>query len=337
MAIVLPNGHFENPSLEYLRFYIKKHAKILAVVNLPQETFIPYGTGVKTSLLFLEKNTQNVCNEYPVFFSRITKLGYQGNKNATPVYKKDAHGNILAEFGRMILDEDFSTVVEEYRQYQTTGKVSGENSFVINSNELNGRFDYDFYSPASQSVLCKIESSSIRLGDIVEIVKARSSKLKNREALVEYIELSDINTHSFEIINSTTYTVYELPSRATYEIKEGDIITGIAGNSVGTRKHATALVSSDYSGAICTNGMRILRNAKINPYYLLFYLHSDLFLKQMMRYRTGAAIPNVSDADLANTLVYMPDKNIIESIGARVKRSFELRRESNKLLESIEI
>jgi len=30
MAIVLPNGNFENPSLEYLRFYIKLKTKILA-------------------------------------------------------------------------------------------------------------------------------------------------------------------------------------------------------------------------------------------------------------------------------------------------------------------
>ncbi|NJK84590.1 MAG: SAM-dependent DNA methyltransferase [Saprospiraceae bacterium] len=55
MAIVLPNGMFENPSLEYLRIFIKQKARVLAVVNLPQETFIPFGTGVKTSILFCRK------------------------------------------------------------------------------------------------------------------------------------------------------------------------------------------------------------------------------------------------------------------------------------------
>lgn len=61
------NGNFENPSLEYLRYYIKLKAKILAIVNLPQETFIPFGTGVKTSLLFLEKETPNKIRQYPIF------------------------------------------------------------------------------------------------------------------------------------------------------------------------------------------------------------------------------------------------------------------------------
>ena len=171
----------------------------------------------------------------------------------------------------------------------------------------------------------------MRLGDIVTIVKTRSQKLKSRERIVDYVELSDINTHSFEIINSTTYAVHELPSRATYELKEGDIITGIAGNSVGTRKHATALVTAEFDGAICTNGFRVLRSPKINPYYLLYYLHSDLFLKQMMMYRTGAAIPNVSDSDLNNILVYLPEESKIEEIGNKIKETFELRKESRRI------
>ena len=104
MAIVLPNGNFENPSLDYLRYYIKQKAKVLAIVNLPQETFIPFGTGVKTSLLFLEKDSENEKRQYPIFFGRVTKLGYQGNKNGTPIYQKD-------KFGQIIKDENSSTFV----------------------------------------------------------------------------------------------------------------------------------------------------------------------------------------------------------------------------------
>ena len=74
MGIVLPNGHFENPSLEYLRYYIKHRTKILGIVKLLQETFIPYGTGVKTSLLFVQKDTQNIDREYPLFLAKYVKL-----------------------------------------------------------------------------------------------------------------------------------------------------------------------------------------------------------------------------------------------------------------------
>ncbi len=337
MAIVLPNGHFENPSLEYLRYYIKQRAKILAVVSLPQETFIPYGTGVKTSLLFLEKNAKTVYSDYSIFFSHITKLGYQGNKNATPIYKRDQNGKAIVQDEKYVIDEDFSIVARDYSTFKSEGKVSSENSYIYSFADIKGRIDYDFYSPSNRNILNSLEKNSVRLGDIVSIVKTRSPKLKNKERIVEYVELSDINTHSFEIINSTSCAVYELPSRATYELKDGDIITGIAGNSVGTRKHATALVTEEYDGAICTNGFRVLRSPKVNPYYLLYYLHSEMFLKQMMMYRTGAAIPNVSDSDLSNILVFLPSEEKVEEIGNKIKETFELRTKSRRILESIAI
>ena len=337
LAIVLPNGNFENPSLEYLRYYIKLKAKILAIVNLPQETFIPFGTGVKTSLLFLQKDTPNLVREYPIFFGRVTKLGYQGNKNGTPTYQKDKFGQIIKDkSGQPILDEDFSDIVDAFKKFQKGNQVEQENSFSINYNELNGRFDYDFYSPENRKMFSNLDkTNTVRLGDICDIIKVKSRKLKDQNLTVEYVELSDINTHSYEIINSTTLQVHELPSRASYEIEEGDIITAIAGNSVGTRKHATALVNKDFEGSICTNGFRVLRNIKIDRYYLLYFLKSEVFLKQMFMYRTGAAIPNVSDTDLANTLINLPDEKMIADISSKMKKSFELRLESRQQIESI--
>lgn len=339
MAIVLPNGNFENPSLDYLRYYIKQKAKVLAIVNLPQETFIPFGTGVKTSLLFLEKDTKNEEKHYPIFFGRITKLGYQGNKNGTPIYQKDKFGQIIKDENKQpILDEDFSATIENYKAFLKGKKIETENSFSIQFNELNGRFDYDFYSPENRKLFSNLTNfKTVRLGDICEIVKTKSRKLKDPNLIVEYVELSDINTHSYEIINSTTSQVHELPSRASYEIEQGDIITAIAGNSVGTRKHATALVTEDLAGSICTNGFRVFRNFKIDSYYLLYYLKSEMFLKQMFMYRTGAAIPNVSDTDLANIIIHLPEQKTIDDISNKMKKAFELRQASKQQIESIEL
>lgn len=337
MGIVLPNGNLENPSSQYLRYFIQTKAKIIAIINLPQETFIPYGTGVKTSILFLEKNSK--VNNYSIFFSKVKKLGYQGNKNGTPIYKKDQFGNTLKGLNsEPILDEDFSIVLNQYRNYINGNKLDDDNSFSINSNKLNGRLDFDFYSPENRKFIGKFNKlNSVRLGEICEILKIKSKKLKNTNQLVEYVELSDINTHSFEIINSSTYLVHELPSRASYELKKGDIITAIAGNSVGTKKHATAFVTEDYEEAICTNGFRVLRNFKIDQYYLLYYLKTEFFLKQMNIFRTGAAIPNVSDIDLYNILIYLPKEDIQKQISLKVKRAFDFRRKFKNEIKSIEL
>lgn len=337
MGIVLPNGHFENPSLEYLRCYIKRRTKILGIVNLPQETFIPYGTGVKTSLLFVQKNTSDTVRKYPVFFSQIRKIGYQGNKNGSPIYLKDSYGKILREENKTpILDEDISTVISDYITFNNENHIETTNSFSIECDEIIDRFDYDFYSPQYRWLIEKIkEHNAVVLSDIVEIVKTKSKRLSNKDERVGYVELSDINTNSLEIINSTKMAVYELPSRASYELKRGDIITAVAGNSIGSRKHATALVNAEFEESICTNGFRVLRNFKINPYYLLYYLKSGYFLKQISALRTGAAIPSISDDDFAKLLIVIPDADTIKQISDKVHKSFKLRERSKKEFNSI--
>ncbi|MCY4046635.1 MAG: N-6 DNA methylase [Candidatus Dadabacteria bacterium] len=338
MGIVLPNGYFESPSLQYLRSYIKQVANIMAIVKLPEDAFIPYGTGVKTSLLFVEKKGKRNKKSSSVFFGKINKLGYQGNKNGTPVYKKDQYGmDLKNEKGDLLIDEDFSVVVGDYKSFQKQNHIETEHSFSVDAESLNGRFDYNFYSPRNRHIISILETSrSVKLGDVVEVVKTKSKKLNDSDRKVEYVELSDIDTNFFAIVNSTSYRVHELPSRASFELKAGNIITAIAGNSVGTRKHATALVTEEHEGCICSNGFRVFSNFKINPYYLLYFMKSEMFLKQMNIYRTGAAIPNVSDTDLLNILIDLPEDSVVEQIGRKVQESLGLAQESRKVFESID-
>ena len=55
-AIVLPQGKFNNSSLAFIREWILKNARLLAVVGLHPNTFKPH-TGTKTSVLFFQKFT----------------------------------------------------------------------------------------------------------------------------------------------------------------------------------------------------------------------------------------------------------------------------------------
>ncbi|MCF7811009.1 N-6 DNA methylase [bacterium] len=335
LGIVLPNGHFENSSLEYLRRYIKDKTSILGVILLPQDTFIPYGTGVKASLLFLQKNNYEAIKSKQVFFSKIEKTGYTGNKNGKPIYRKDNFGHALTENGQKIIDEDFSDVIYDYNQFLETFSIKSEKSFTINSDQMNSRFDYNYYSPDNLMLIDNlIKLKAVKLCEVAKVVKNKSKRLKMDE-IVEYVELSDIYTKSFEIINSTSLHTIDLPSRASYEIKTGDIITAVAGNSIGTNKHATAFVTEEFNRAICTNGFRVLRNFKISPFYLLYYFQSDLFLKQVFMYRTGAAIPALSDDDFSNILIYLPSENEIERISSIIERGFKLREKAKNEIDII--
>jgi len=337
LAIVLPNGILENSSLSYVRYFIKNNCKILSIVKLPDDTFIPYGTGVKTSVLFLEKQSKLQTQDYNIFFSKITKLGYKGNKNATPIYKKDEKGNFIYENGRLILDENYSKIETEYKQFKQGKFQSNEQSFVISNRELEDRFDYNFYSPSLRKNINYLKNmNSIRLTEVAEIVNKKSLILKE-DIEVEYIELSDINTYSYEIINSTLLHTSNLPSRASYQIQTGNIITAVAGNSIGSKKHATAYITKEYNNAICTNGFRVIRNIKINPYYLLYFMKTEFFLKQILLYRTGTAIPTISDNDFKNILIKKYSEAKMNELGNKIKEFFNLREESNSILKSLNI
>jgi len=347
LAIVLPNGIFENSSLEYVRWFINRRARVLGVVRLPPETFIPFGTGVKASVLFLQKLNSGELKElktknYEIFFSAINKLGYLGNKNGTIVYKKDKNGqNMVNEKGDSIIDEDYSVAIKAYEKFLGGNFTSGsDNYFSIKYNEYTSRLDFDFYKPSYKNLEnMLIKHNSKRMGEVVGIIKRVDPDLKNKNTLFEYVELADINSEYLEITKSDTMYFHELPSRATFVLKEGDIVTAVAGNSIGSPKHMSALVTKEFDGAICTNGLRILKPKEkiIDPFYLLFYLRTPFFLKQVLKYRTGAAIPSISDKDLLRIFIYIPPLNEQKSLANKVRRSFELRLESRKLLTTIKL
>lgn len=77
MAIVLPQGRFNNSSDKYIREFIAERCRILAVVGLHGNTFKPH-TGTKTSVLFVQKWDDKLCpkqENYPIFFATQQKEG----------------------------------------------------------------------------------------------------------------------------------------------------------------------------------------------------------------------------------------------------------------------
>ena len=72
LAIILPDGILTNSSLQYVRDYIERHFQILAVVSLPQIAFSHYGAGVKTSILFLRKFSEQEYERYQAAINQIT-------------------------------------------------------------------------------------------------------------------------------------------------------------------------------------------------------------------------------------------------------------------------
>jgi len=124
MAIILPQGRFNNTSDQRVREYIMQKARLIAVVGLHVNTFKPH-TGTKTSVLFVQKwnddPNQGPLNpykeDYEVFMAVSEKPGKDNSGNE--VYKIDPQTGerLLDEHGHLILDDDLEEIAKEFEKW----------------------------------------------------------------------------------------------------------------------------------------------------------------------------------------------------------------------------
>lgn len=121
MAIVLPDGILSNSSLAYVRQWIMDTTRILASIALPSETFIPYGSGIRASVLFLQKIPPDELKiireaDYQIFFASVKKIGYDVRGRET--YKRTEEGELMRGVnGELLIDSQITDVVEAFKSY----------------------------------------------------------------------------------------------------------------------------------------------------------------------------------------------------------------------------
>lgn len=130
MAIVLPQGIFNNSSLQYIREAILDKCRLLAVVGLHGNVFKPH-TGTKTSVLLVQKWTENNCGypnicpkpdadadgniDYPIFFATMQEASKDNSGEkiyVTENYIKWRNYNYFTE-RIYIRKSDFKSVSKE--------------------------------------------------------------------------------------------------------------------------------------------------------------------------------------------------------------------------------
>jgi type I restriction enzyme M protein len=107
LALVLPQGRFNNTSDKEIREYIGDKARILAVVGLHGNTFKPH-TGTKTSVIFLQKWHPEICpkvEDYPIFFATSEKSG-KDNSGDYVFIKNQDNTKKIDKFGHFIINHD---------------------------------------------------------------------------------------------------------------------------------------------------------------------------------------------------------------------------------------
>lgn len=149
MAIVLPDGILGNPALEYVRFWIMTHCRVVASVDLHPDTFQPRN-GTQTSILVLQRKTddemrkeerQRHLDDYEIFMAQTLAIGHDKRGNVLHernedgeeiLYPAEGEETGLFEFGvhdeitkRLLapvkrVDDDTPTVADEFLSWKRT-------------------------------------------------------------------------------------------------------------------------------------------------------------------------------------------------------------------------
>jgi len=114
MAIVLPQGRFNNSSDKELREYVAKECRILGVLGLHGNSFKPY-TGTKTSVLLVQKWDDEKCpklDDYPIFFATNTK-SVKDNSGIILHWRVGEIENVVLPIIDLAIQANISALVQE--------------------------------------------------------------------------------------------------------------------------------------------------------------------------------------------------------------------------------
>lgn len=287
-AFVLPQGIYSDKKLNFVRDYIKKHCKILALIGLPIWAFRPSGTGVRGSLLFLEK-VEDVPEDYKIFVRMANHIGFdskgRSDKNDLPELLK-AYNNPT--------DDD-----------------------LISFSELNnclgytntGRIDPRFYLKESRDKLDIFEGSDFepkRLGQVATFAKERYNPKKDPEKEFIYIEINNVNVRTGGIERKTRRG--KDITQGTLVVHEGDLIISRRWPDRG----AISIINQEFDGALLVTEFSVLKvedNAVKQYLYELF--RTRQFLDLLDVYTSGEMSHRISEEDLMNVKIPVPPNDVL--------------------------
>jgi type I restriction enzyme M protein len=124
MAIVLPQGIFNNTTEQFIRDYVMQQARLLAVVGLHGNMFKPF-TGTKTSVLFLQKweseEQRAQAGDYRIFFATSQRPG-KDNSGEYIWLDKQTGQRVRDTTGKKVdvdikLDHDLKKIAEAFEAF----------------------------------------------------------------------------------------------------------------------------------------------------------------------------------------------------------------------------
>ena len=138
MGIVLPDALLGSPGTGYIREWLIKNTKIIASVDLHEDTFQPRN-GTQTSVLILQKKTEEEISkeestgqmaDYNIYMAIVDKIGH--DKRGNTLFKRDNDGNeIMIPEKQNIYKLDETSSGSKTAQMESREKIVDDQTILV--------------------------------------------------------------------------------------------------------------------------------------------------------------------------------------------------------------
>jgi type I restriction enzyme, S subunit len=224
--------------------------------------------------------------------------------------------------------------------YTISSQTDKNKVFILQKSELEKRLDPQFYKQEYKDNLERIKRHKHkRLGDIV---KFSSETWNQKDYFINtfpYIEISEIDTISGEIQNIVQVEIKNAASRAKMVVRANDIII----STTRPNRGAIALINNEQDFSIASTGFSVIRNItshEVCREYLFAILRQQIILKQFEQRSSGGNYPAITQEELSNVTIPLPDLEKQSKIISIFNNCFDQKKQNEsqaeKLLSSID-
>ncbi len=326
-VLVLPESLFASPQYKYVPKYLLDNYRILAVVSLPEETFLP-STHTKTVMIFVKKKKTE--GSYPIFFGIADYIGHNRQ-------------------GKSIDKNDIPFLSQKLREFFKTGTIDEESTkaFLVDSKEIE---DYilipEFYRRKREREIYIYSKSNdcifFSFGELIEngyIQKRKGNEVGSENygrGSIPFVRTSDLSDWfiSFFPTKRVDIDVY-LRYKEKQDVKEGDILfvadgTYLIGKTAFITKFDEEIVFQSHFYKF-----RVIQNDLFNKYVFFFVLNSKFVQDQIRDYIvTQATISSISP-NLEKIIIPIPKSTFTKQDISRKMKELIVLHEKQKAIMNL--
>lgn len=201
--------------------------------------------------------------------------------------------------------------------------------FTTNFSEISGnRFDSEYFSKNIKDILKAINFSNYPLDNIKNHCSfiagyAFSSEdyLDNSDCIL--ITIKNISENSIDFSNTTFLPSDFYDKYKRFIINKNDLIIAMTGATIGK----VGIYDSNKK-ALLNQRNGIIKSVKLNTYYLMNLLNTEIYQNIILRNSVGGAQPNISENAIAKIKIPIPPIEKQTEIANHIK---EIRQQANNL------